>query len=276
MVEQARRSVAVRRSGSGTAETTDWVAVEEPLQLRVGFDAGDTEPRDLLVTMRTPGHDAELARGLLFSEGLVDVADDIVRLCPSGTPANTLELTLRAPLRERWPAQLRSVYASAACGICGTTSVKSLRLATGPAAADSGFAVTEAVLASLPSALLARQPAFASTGGMHAAALFGADGSVRAVREDIGRHNAVDKLVGAALLDGQLPLAECGLFVSGRVSFEIVAKAQRAGCGLICAVGAPTSLAIDAAWESGITLVGFLRDQRFNIYSVPGRICPVP
>jgi FdhD protein len=272
VVDHARRSVPVRRSGAGAAETTDWVAVEEPLQLRVGFDDGDTGSHDLLVTMRTPGHDAELARGLLYSEGLVDAAADIVDLVTAPADPNVLVLTLRAVLRERLPDRQRSFYASAACGVCGTASVGFLGLAPNVREAVPSIQVAASRLAALPAALLERQPAFSSTGGLHAAALFAVDGAIRAVREDVGRHNAVDKLTGAALAAGELPLADSGLFVSGRVSFEIIAKAHRAGLALVCSVGAPTSLAVDAAWECGITLVGFLRDGRFNIYSVPTRV----
>ena len=272
MVDHARRSVPVRRSAAGATETTDWVAVEEPLQLRVGFDDGDTKSHDLLVTMRTPGHDAELARGLLYSEGLVDAASDIVDLVTAPADPNVLVLTLRAVLRERLPDRQRSFYASAACGVCGTASVGSLGLAPNVRDAAPSIQVAASRLAALPAALLERQPAFSSTGGLHAAALFAVDGAIRAVREDVGRHNAVDKLIGAALAAGELPLADSGLFVSGRVSFEIIAKAHRAGLALVCSVGAPTSLAVDAAWECGITLVGVLRDGRFNIYSVPTRV----
>jgi FdhD protein len=162
--------------------------------------------------------------------------------------------------------------ATAACGICGQASLDALR-ARARLPVDGGrLSLSAGRLAALPDALAARQTAFASTGGLHAAALFDATGALAAVREDVGRHNAVDKLVGAALIAGTLPLANTGLLVSGRVSFEIVEKARMAGCPLIAAVGAPTSLAVDAAWESGITLVGFLRDGRFNVYSVPTRI----
>jgi len=274
VAEDARRSIPVRRSGDLAAELTDQVAVEEPLQIRVAFGSAGEPPEDLLVTMRTPGADAELVRGFLYAEGLLDRAADVLGESRDDPPGNVLTLSLDAALRPRFANRRRDFYATAACGVCGKASIEALQRRVRHPGGSSGWSIATPALAALPEALLARQPAFARTGGMHAAALFDCDGAISAVREDVGRHNAVDKLVGAALLAGTLPLIRSGLFVSGRVSFEIIEKASMAGCPLVASVGAPTSLAVDAAWEAGVTLVGFVRGGRFNIYSLPARITP--
>jgi FdhD protein len=266
-------------SGAESRDEHDWVAVEEPLEIRVAFPGGPPGGPpfgdSLVLTMRTPGHDEELARGFLFTEGLVEAPGDILEFVV-GDPAegrqNILQVMLRDALRERFAPARRNFYANASCGICGKASIESLRARARFDVRDDGLRLDAATLAALPAALAARQPTFAATGGLHAAALVGRDGSLVEVREDVGRHNAVDKLVGAALRDGRLPLAGLGLLVSGRASFEIVEKARMAGCPLVVAVGAPSSLAVDAAWESGVTLVGFLRDGRFNVYASPGRV----
>lgn len=274
--DEQRRRVPVRRVGAtngGDAE--DWVAVEEPLEIRVGYDDEPDASESLVVTMRTPGCDEELARGLLFTEGLIDGAEDLLEFVvadPDEGGANRLEVRLRARLRERLQGRRRHFYANASCGICGKAALEALRARAPFEIRGDELRIAPEVLPGLPAALAARQPTYAETGGIHAAALFRVDGEILAVREDVGRHNALDKLIGAALREGSLPLSGRGILVSGRASFEIVEKARMAGCPLLAAVGAPSSLAIEAAWESGITLVGFLRDGRFNVYAVPARI----
>lgn len=236
----------------------DWrdeVAVEEPLEIR---HAG----RTLSVTMRTPGHDDELAAGFLFSEGLVDQAPDVG--LTDELEANTLEV--RSPLvREPDP---RAFVTTSACGVCGAGAIQDVRARAVPA--PPGPAVPAALLADLPERM--RQPTFARTGGLHAAAVFEADGELLLVREDVGRHNAVDKVVGRRLLDGTLPLHGLVLCVSGRLSFELVHKAVRAGAPLLVGVGAPSSLAVELADELGLTLAGFARRGRVNLYAHAERV----
>jgi len=270
--------VSVRRVAAGARQdATDAIAVEEPLEIRIGFpDAPVAGPsRSLLVTMRTPGDDEVLARGFLFAEGLVQEADDVLGFV-TGDPAegrgNILQVNLPWALQERFAGAGRAFYTTSACGVCGKASLDALRARARYAVADDELRVPASVVFGLPAALAARQPAFAATGGLHAAALFTAGGVILDTREDVGRHNALDKLIGAALRDGRLPLAGLGILVSGRASFELVEKARMAGCPLLVAVGAPSSLAVEAAWDCGMTLAGFLRGGRFNIYAAPARI----
>jgi FdhD protein len=233
----------------------DEVAVEEPLEIRV-----DGQP--LAVTMRTPGHDEELALGFLYGEGLIDSVHEAG--LTRDLAANTIEVTgplLRDPGARRF-------YTTSSCGVCGKgaleeVSVYAPRLAGGPS-------VDRAVLAGLPDRL--RQPAFERTGGLHAAGLFTAAGELVVVREDVGRHNALDKVIGRALLDGRLPLREMTLCVSGRLAFELVQKAAVAGAPILVGVGAPTSLAVELATDRDMTLAGFARGDRINIYSGGQRV----
>ncbi len=256
-----------RVHGDARSAERDAVAVEAPLELRAGGES-------IILVMRTPGDDEELARGLLFAEGVIDGAADLADMHrpPPSTPAeagNLLELGIAADeVRRRMPA--RSLYASSACGVCGRTSIASLEQRAGAVLADLPVAAT--VLAELPARLRAAQAVFDRTGGLHAAGLFDAAGQVTVVREDVGRHNAVDKAVGWALAAGQVPLAASILCVSGRASFEIVQKAVVAGIPVVVAVSAPSSLAIDLAERFRVTLCGFTRAGGFNVYSHSSRI----
>jgi FdhD protein len=280
-VSQGQVRVPVRRvgqdaAGSGRAHPVeDWVAVEEPLEIRLAHGPdGQRQAVTLCVTMRTPGDDENLVAGLLLTEGIVGAAADIRALAaggPRGDGPNVLVADLRPGLAVALDGLERHLYTGSACGVCGKTSIEAVR--TGSAfAVGTGFRVAAATLATLPAALLRRQAVFQGTGGLQGAALFDAAGDLRDVREDVGRHNAVDKIMGAALRRGDVPLAGLGLLVSGRASFEILQKARMAGCPLVVAVGAPSSLAIALAWDAGMTLVGFLRDGRFNVYTCPDRI----
>jgi FdhD protein len=237
-------------------QAPDVVAVEEPLELRAGGEA-------LAVTMRTPGHDEELALGFALSEGL---APRGARL-PDDLAANTVELDLADADLGRLR---RNFYTSSSCGVCGkgaleAVAVEALRV-------ESDLRVTAAVVTALPERLRAAQATFAATGGLHATGLFTADGEPVCVREDVGRHNAFDKVLGRAFLDGLLPLARFLVCVSGRLSFELVQKAAVAGCPILAAVGAPSSLALELAADRGITLCGFVRPGSFNVYTEPWRI----
>lgn len=231
------------------------------------------ELRSVAVTMRTPGSDFELAAGFLYTEGLVRGMDEIAsvaycELPPDEQNYNVVTVRLSRPFDHEVLG--RNFYATSSCGVCGKASLDQVRVAC--AALPPGPVVRGSVVLSLPVALRAAQRVFDQTGGLHAAALFDVQGQALAVREDVGRHNAVDKLVGWALMDGRLPLSDRLLMVSGRVGFEIAQKAAVAGIPIVCAVSAPSSLAVDLAREVGMTVVGFVRDAGFNVYSHPQRV----
>jgi FdhD protein len=234
----------------------DELAVEEPLEIRV-------EGRPIAVTMRTPGHDEELAVGFLISEGVSPGQASI----PSDLAQNTVDVEVENFDFERLS---RNFYTSSSCGVCGKGALEAV--AVDSSRVDSELTVPAALVAELPDRLREAQPTFAATGGLHATGLFSAAGELLAVREDVGRHNAMDKVVGWAFGSGLLPLADKILCVSGRLSFELVQKAAIAGCPVVVAVGAPSTLAVDLARDRGITLCGFVRGGRVNVYSEPQRI----
>jgi len=250
----------------------DHLAGEEPLAIRA-CGPGQA-PVDVAVTMRTPGHEEELAAGFLRTEGLIDGGEDIVGFT-SGDPAvharpdDELTVHLASPFDASRVAE-RHFVATASCGICGKASLDEVEVRCAPI--PDGPPVAPATLLALPSRLREAQAVFEATGGLHAAALFRPDGSLVAVREDVGRHNALDKLVGSQLLAGTLPLHDRLVLVSGRVSFELVQKAAVAGVPVLAAVSAPTDLAVEAAERLGVTLVGFLRNDGFNVYARPDRV----
>jgi FdhD protein len=245
----------VTRLPGGTRDS-DVVAVEEPLEIRIGG-----EP--VAVTMRTPGHDEELALGFCLSEGLRPESASL----PEDLAANTVDVSASGfdPDRLR-----RSFYTSSSCGVCGKGALEAVRVEAPPV--ESDLRVTAALLASLPGRLREQQASFAETGGLHATGLFDPGGELLCVREDVGRHNALDKVVGWAFLDERLPLTDSILCVSGRLSFELVQKAAVAGCPMLVAVGAPSSLAVELAGAQRITLCGFVRDGRVNVYTEPTRV----
>jgi len=242
----------------GGASERDRVAVEEPLEIRIGG-----EP--VAVTMRTPGHDEELALGFCLSEGLRPTAARI----PDDLAANTVDVDAPGFDAERLR---RSFYTSSSCGVCGKGALDAVAVEAPRVESDLRIPLT--VVASLPDRLRAVQAAFEATGGLHATGLFTAGGELICAREDVGRHNAMDKVIGRAFLDGLLPLSEHVLCVSGRLSFELVQKAAVAGCPILVAVGAPSSLAVELAADRGITLGGFVRGGAANVYSEPWRITP--
>jgi FdhD protein len=252
---QSAARVEVLRLPAGVSEQ-DELAVEEPLEIRLGG-------RPIAVTMRTPGHDEELAIGFLHSEGVrVTSAQQ-----PADLAANTIETSAEDFDLERLT---RNFYTSSSCGVCGKGALEAVAV---DASRVTGEITASADLVSqLPGRLREAQPTFAATGGLHATGLFDLDGELLCVREDVGRHNAMDKVVGWAHLGGRLPLANEILCVSGRLSFELVQKAAVAGCPLLVAVGAPSSLAVELAEDRGVTLCGFVRDGRVNVYSEPWRI----
>jgi len=259
---------ARRWRGGVSDRGTEIVAVEEPLEIRLGG-------RRFTLTMRTPGHDEELVAGFLFAEGFVRVADEIgeirrVRDHAGRPEPNIVDVILRVAAEDLRERLQRNFTVTSSCGLCGKTSIDSIRRRIERAA--DGFSISARLLAELAGKMRARQALFNETGAAHAAALFDPAGILQALREDIGRHNAVDKIVGWAMGRGLLPLSQSVLMVSGRLSFEIVQKAAAAGVALVAAVSAPSSLAIELADEAGTTLVGFLRNGAFNVYSHPERV----
>ncbi len=241
----------------------DLLAVEEPLEIRVGG-------QPLAVTMRTPGHDIDLAAGFLATEGVIGSAADLseIKLCDG----NVADVTLAPGTPGPGERMRRNFVTTSACGVCGKESIDAIRVRARYDVSADRSTVAPAVLADLPDRLRAAQRVFASTGGLHAAGIFTAGGTLLALREDVGRHNAVDKVIGWALREGRLPLAGCVLLVSGRASFELTQKALMAGMPMLAAVSAPSSLAAELAEESGMTLVGFLRGTSMNVYTGAHRL----
>ena len=269
---RAVTSVRVRAiDGDTSLERPDKVVTEEPMEIRL--HGPGQEPEALAVTMRTPGHDFELAVGFCVTEGLLRSPDelDTVAYCLAGQGEQEYNIvTVKSRRAVERAGHQREFVANSSCGLCGKTTLDDVEQHCEPV--GEGPVVTRSVIATLPDRLRAAQTVFETTGGLHAAGRFTATGELVALREDIGRHNAVDKLVGHALLERQLPLRDDVLMVSGRVSFEIVQKAGVAGIPVVCAVSAPSSLAIEAARRFGQTLVGFVRGDRANVYAHPERV----
>lgn len=277
----AKTPVDVQVVKEGRAQLrSDYLATEEPLEIRLL--AGE-EKQTVAVTMRTPGADFELAAGFLFGEGVLHTREEIARITYCLDPDvdadqqyNIVSVQLRADSLPDLVSLERHFYTTSACGICGKASLEALRI-RGCEMAPSGPEISADLLTSLPDKLRKAQGIFETTGGLHAAALFDTRGTLVALREDVGRHNAMDKLIGWAFLDGRLPLANHLIMVSGRASFELLQKCLVAGAPIFCAVSAPSSLAVAVARDFRLTLVGFLRGDRFNIYTGPERIrSPVP
>jgi FdhD protein len=265
--------------GGVSATAIDALAVEEPLELRLLWGpAGDRRDTALSITMRTPGSDLELAVGFLVGEGIVRDREAVVSvrhdgraIRPDGT-SNVVRVVLAENVDVDVSRLERHFYTTSSCGVCGKASIEALRVTWHPTLCEGSPVISPRVLHALPGVLRASQATFEETGGLHAAALFDATGELLSMREDVGRHNAVDKVVGALALADALPASARVLLVSGRASFELVQKARMAGLPVLAAVGAPSSLAVDLAREGGMTLVGFLRDGRFNVYSGQGRV----
>ncbi|MFC9793871.1 formate dehydrogenase accessory sulfurtransferase FdhD [Streptomyces sp. NPDC087908] len=270
-----RRRVLRVREGDASYRP-DTLAAEEPMEIRVGG-------RPLTVTMRTPGDDFDLAVGFLVSEGVVHSAEDVagIRYCAGatadgGNTYNVVDVGLAPGVAAPDASLERNFYTTSSCGLCGKASLDAVRTTAAWSVAEDPLRIGADVLAALPDRLRAAQRVFDSTGGLHAAGLFTAEGELVCLREDVGRHNAVDKVVGHALREGLLPLRAYVLMVSGRASFELVQKAVMAGIPLLAAVSAPSSLAVDLAAESGLTLVGFLRGSSMNVYTGDERLSPLP
>jgi FdhD protein len=270
---QVRTRVWTFREGE-TAEREDRLATEEPLEIRLRIGE---RTWTVAVTMRTPGDDEELAAGFLYAEEVIADRERIRQIVPvaAENPGPEGTNVVEVELTEGPEPELRSLerhfFATSACGVCGKAGLEMLRVRV-PATAPEGPVVAPEILSELPGRLRAAQGVFETTGGLHAAALFDAAGKLLGVREDVGRHNALDKLLGRAFLDGRLPLRDHLVLVSGRASYELLQKCLVAGVPFVCAVSAPSSLAVELAERFGLTLVGFLRGDRFNIYAGPERI----
>jgi len=259
---------------SGSQHTTDLLAAEEPLEIRVGYGpAHDRGQKSISVTMRTPGNDFELALGFLFTEGIIEQASDItqIRYCTELNTKENLENIVRAELGETVQIDFdklsRNFYTTSSCGVCGKASIESVKTHCRYFSGNKLLNLPAILLHSLPGQLRGQQTLFEHTGGIHACALFDTKGNLLLMREDVGRHNALDKLIGAAIGKELVPLNHHMLLLSGRASFELLQKAAMAGVRVVCAIGTPSSLAVQTAKEFDITLIGFLRNDRFNIYS---------
>jgi FdhD protein len=271
------RNIRITRSAG--AEVDDRVAVEEPLEIQlVSNTAGGAAAKSISITMRTPGDDEELALGFLHTEGIIDSARDVASVDAVGDAdpvtgvRNVIRVTLKPDADPPLDRLERHFYTTSSCGVCGKASLDALYVNGRGSLSGEKTAFSPAILNDLPGRVRERQPVFAETGGLHAAAVFGPDGEIVVVREDVGRHNATDKAIGALLEAGEVPAHGYGLFVSGRASFELMQKSLVAGIPVLVAVGAPSSLAVDTANEFGMTLIGFLRDGNFNIYAGGERI----
>jgi len=259
---------------SGSSNGPDLLAVEEPLEIRLGFGPlTERTQRSIAITMRTPGHDFDLAVGFLFTEGIIQSKKQIlsVKYCFDDGKVEEAENIVRVELQENVVFDTgklnRHFYTTSSCGVCGKASIEAIESVSCFNLHQNKTTIKTSLIPKLPNILRTQQLVFEHTGGLHAAALFSNDGELIAMKEDVGRHNAVDKLIGAALYADLLPLENGILALSGRASFELIQKASMAGIPIIAAVGAPSSLAVELAASAGLTLIGFVRDGRFNVYS---------
>lgn len=272
MVPVAITQINIKKVNANcVTDASDILAAEEPLEIKLEYGPNDGRVRkSLSITMRTPGNDAELATGFLFTEGIITRLNDINAV--TTLLENTVQVSLAEDISLDMTKLERHFYTTSSCGVCGKSSIDAVRTVCKIPVSDDELHFPASLIYKLPDMLRRQQDVFESTGGLHASALFDTSAELLLVREDVGRHNALDKLVGAALEKGLLPLDKYLLLLSGRASFELVQKAAMAGIRLVAAVGAPSSLAVELAEESGITLIGFLRGERFNIYSNAERI----
>ena len=277
MPNQVEHIIIQKISAGKISETDDKVAVEEPLEIQLAYstDTGRMQ-KNIAITMRTPGNDEELAAGFLFTEGIIKNITAIQKIKQQSVDENRVLVTLHENIVPVLANASRNFYSTSSCGICGKASINAIRTVSLYGDEKDNICINSSILYHLQDKLKKQQKIFEDTGGIHASALFDLNGNFIMLREDVGRHNALDKIIGAALLNKQLPLNNGILFLSGRAGFELVQKAAMAGIKIIAAVGAPSSLAVELAKETGITLIGFLRNDRFNIYSGEQRIKTSP
>lgn len=260
-------------SAGAINETEDKVAVEEPLQIQLVYSTATGQMlKDIAVTMRTPGNDEELAAGFLFTEGIIKAASDIHEIKQAHADENGIQVILKENIKPVLGNAARNFYTTSSCGICGKASIDAIQTVSQYGAVKNNNVIPAVVFYTLQNELKKQQTVFEDTGGIHASALFDVEGEFIMLREDVGRHNALDKIIGAAVLNNQLPLNNCILLLSGRASFELLQKAAMAGIRIIASVGAPSSLAVEMAIENDVTLIGFLKADRFNIYNGKERI----
>lgn len=267
-------NIQIHKVSSGAInETADKVAVEEPLQIQLIYSTATGQIlKNIAVTMRTPGNDTELAAGFLFTEGIIKNADDISEIKHIHADENRVQVILKENIMPALGSAARNFYTTSSCGICGKASIDAITTVSQYADVKNDSLITAATFYTLQTELKKQQKVFEDTGGIHASALFDVDGKFMMLREDVGRHNALDKIIGEAMMNNQLPLNNCILLLSGRASFELVQKTVMAGIKIIASVGAPSSLAVEMAIENDVTLIGFLKEDGFNIYSGKERI----
>lgn len=265
MTAGTKIATVTKYTGNAGTQITDVLAIEEPLEIRIEYGPeNERVVKNLSVTMRTPGSDADLVAGFLFTEGMVKNPGDLTEI---SSPAENVVMARFQPAVQVAVQQLdRHFYTTSSCGVCGKTSIEAVKTAAHCSFSKNEVVISPEIIYSLPDQLRQAQTAFDATGGIHASALFNQHGHLLALREDVGRHNALDKLIGHFFMAGPMPLSDHILLLSGRASFELIQKAAMAGIRMVCAVGAPSSLAVETAQEFGICLIGFLREGRFNRY----------
>lgn len=262
-----------RIGGEGTEELDDYLAVEEPLEIQLVYHSSRQKiKKSISVTMRTPGQDCELAAGFLFTEGIIHSKDQIESISSSILDENRIAVTLSPTFEPQLGSLERNFYTTSSCGVCGKASIDAIKTKSAYSDISDDFVLDRNTLFKLPAQITRHQHTFETTGGLHASALFDVTGNFLALCEDVGRHNALDKLIGASFMVGDVPLKDRILLLSGRASFELIQKAAMAGIRIVAAIGAPSSLAVQLAEESGITLVGFLKKDKFNVYTGSARI----
>ena len=272
-MSQTEQVTVIKFIESKASAINDLVAVEEPLEIQLAYSTATGQmQKPVAVTMRTPGHDRELAAGFLFTEGIIRHLEAIEDIRHIPGDENRIVVALKENILPNLQKAERNFYTTSSCGICGKASIDAIETGWEHSQATDSIEIQADLLYSLRESAFQLQPVFEATGGLHASSIFNLHGSYFLVREDVGRHNALDKLIGFALLSGRLPLSHCILLLSGRASFELLQKAAMAGIKIVVALGAPSSLAVELAKDAGITLVGFLKPDRFNIYAGEQRI----
>ncbi|MDQ6477374.1 formate dehydrogenase accessory sulfurtransferase FdhD [Dyadobacter sp. LHD-138] len=274
MQNNSVKHIRVRKVSSGSiVDFTDQLAVEEPLEIRISYkNQGNPVVKSISVTMRTPGNDAELAAGFLFTEGIVKKSDQITDIRTDLFDENKVTVVFNENEIPQLHTAERNFYTTSSCGVCGKSSIEAIKTVSVYQNQDDTIQVAADLFYNLQNALKKRQEVFQNTGGLHASALFNQQGDFLLLREDVGRHNALDKVIGTSFLNKQLPLKNSILLLSGRASFELIQKASMAGIKIVAAIGAPSSLALRLAEDFGITLIGFLGNEKFNIYTGSQRI----